>query len=299
MSKNLTRKVIVLTGASSGFGRGAALAFAKAGASLVLAARSVHSLNEIASECKAAGARTLVVPTDVSQEEAVEALARAAISEYGHIDVWVNDAGVAAIGRFEDVPLADHLQVVRTDLLGTIAGSYFALKHFHERKEGILINVASVIGKIPSPYYGSYTAAKFGIVGLDASLRQELDLAKLTDIHVCTVMPMAMDTPFFDDASNYTGKAAEPIPPLYEADKVVEAIVRLASKPEKEIIVGSMGKVMVAAHQVMPAVVEKMMGKQTDIAQSEKAEDAPATEGSVRSPSETGVVHSPRLHKRP
>ncbi len=299
MSKNLLRKVIVLTGASSGFGRGAALAFAKAGASLVLAARSVHSLNEIASECKAAGARTLVVPTDVSQEEAVEALARAAISEYGHIDVWVNDAGVAAIGRFEDVPLADHLQVVRTDLLGTIAGSYFALKHFHERKEGILINVASVIGKIPSPYYGSYTAAKFGIVGLDASLRQELDLAKLTDIHVCTVMPMAMDTPFFDDASNYTGKAAEPIPPLYDADKVVEAIVALASKPEKEIIVGSMGKVMVAAHQVMPAVVEKMMGKQTDIAQSEKAEDAPATEGSVRSPSETGVVHSPRLHKRP
>jgi short-subunit dehydrogenase len=228
----------------------------------------------------------------------VEALAAAAISEYGCIDVWINDAGVAAIGRFEEVPLADHLQVVRTDLLGTIAGSYFALRHFHERKEGILINVASVIGKIPSPYYGSYTAAKFGVVGLDASLRQELDLAKLTDIHVCTVMPMAMDTPFFEDASNYTGKVAEPIPPLYDADKVVEAIVAVARKPEKEVIVGAMGKVMAAAHQVMPAMVEKMMGKQTDTAQFEKAEDAPDTEGAVRSPSETGVVHSQRLDKR-
>jgi short-subunit dehydrogenase len=228
----------------------------------------------------------------------VEALAKAAISEYGYIDVWVNDAGLAAIGRFEEVPLADHLQVVRTNLLGTIAGSYFALTHFRERKQCILINIASVIGKIPSPYYGSYTASKFGVVGLDASLRQELDLAKLTDVHVCTVMPMAMDTPFFDDASNYTGKVAEPIPPLYDADKVVEAIVALASKPEKEVIVGAMGKVMVAAHQMMPAMVEKMMGQQTHSAQIEKAEDAPDTEGAVSSASETGVVHSPRLDKR-
>jgi short-subunit dehydrogenase len=297
-AQNLTEKVIVLTGASSGFGRGAALAFAKAGASLVLAARGLGSLNEVATECKAAGARTLVVPTDVSQEEAVEALAGAAISEYGCIDVWVNDAGVAAIGRFEEVPLADHLQVIRTDLLGTISGSYFALRHFHERKQGILINIASVIGKIPSPYYGSYTAAKFGIVGLNASLRQELELAKLTDIHVCTVMPMAMDTPFFEHASNYTGKVAEPIPPLYDADKVVETIVALASRPEKEVIVGGMGKVIVAAHQVIPAVVEKMMGKQTDTAQLEKADDAADTEGAVRTPSETGIVHSRRLDKR-
>jgi hypothetical protein len=80
--------------------------------------------------------------------------------------------------------------------------------------------------------------------------------------------------------------------------KVVEAIVGLASKPEKEVIVGATGKVMVAAHQAMPAVVEKMMGKQTDIAQLEKAEDAPDTEGAVRSPSETDVVHSPSLDKR-
>ena len=112
--------------------------------------------------------------TDVSDRAAVEELARRAIGRFGHFDVWINNAGVAAIGRFDEVPLEDHDKVIRTDLLGTIYGSHVALRHFREQGAGTLINVASVIGKIPAPLYASYTAAKFGVVGLSDALRQEL-----------------------------------------------------------------------------------------------------------------------------
>ena len=209
-------KVIVITGASSGFGEGAALEFARRGASLVLAARSVDLLTNLAHRCEAAGGRAIAVPTDVSHRNEVESLAEHAVRSCGHFDVWINDAGVAAIGRFDQVPLEDHEQVIRTDLMGTIAGSYVALKHFRERGAGTLINIASAIGKIPSPLYASYAAAKFGVVGLSDAIRQELQLEKVEHIHICTVMPMAHDTSFFEHAGNYTGHKAEPIPPTYD-----------------------------------------------------------------------------------
>src|SRR4051794_40220298 len=138
-------KVIVITGASSGFGRGAALEFARRGSHVVLAARSAGTLDGLAKECNAVGGQALGVATDVSDRAAVENLARKATGRFGHFDVWINDAGVAAIGRFDTVPLEDHDQVIKTDLLGTIYGSHLALKHFRERGAGTLINVASAI----------------------------------------------------------------------------------------------------------------------------------------------------------
>jgi short-subunit dehydrogenase len=110
----------------------------------------------------------------VSSRDAVANLAARAIDRFGGFNVWINDAGVAAIGRFDEVPLEDHEQVIKTDLMGTLYGSYLAVKHFRERGGGTLINVASAIGKIPVPLYASYAAAKFGIVGLSDAIRQEL-----------------------------------------------------------------------------------------------------------------------------
>lgn len=76
--------------------------------------------------------------------------------------------------------------------------------------------ISSVLGKIPTPYYNTYTASKFGVTGLSAALRQELSENKVENIHVCTVSPMAFDTPWFDHAANYTGHALQPIPPVYD-----------------------------------------------------------------------------------
>jgi len=297
-TEDLKGKVVLITGASSGFGKGAARQFARAGASLVLAARRENLLDELALECERFGGRAMAIPTDVSQREDVERLASAATSRFNRIDVWINDAGVGAVGRFDQVPLADHAQVIETDLLGTVYGSYYALRHFHTRQSGTLINIASALGKIPAPYYASYTAAKYGIVGFCSALRQELRENKVDYIHVCTVIPMAMDTPFFEHVSNYTGHQATPIPPLYDPKEVIDVIVRLATEPEDEVIVGAAGKVAAVAHSLAPGLTENLMAKQVHKSQIEAAPLAPFTSGRVLHPMASGTeVSGGRLKK--
>lgn len=280
---------IVITGASSGFGRGAALDLAKAGASLVLAARRENVLQDLARECEAiGGGRTLPVATDVSKRTDMEKLARTAIDTFGRVDVWINNAGVGAIGRFDEVPLADHVQVIETDLMGTVYGSYFALRQFHRQGSGTLINVASALGKISAPYYASYDAAKHGVVGLGTALRQELRQSGVEDIFVCTVLPMAMDTPFFEHASNYTGHKSVPTSTLHDPQEVIDAIVRLISHPQDEVIVGG-GKIAAAAHALAPALVETLLAKQTHKSQIVDAPFARTTLGAVHEPSAKGT----------
>jgi short-subunit dehydrogenase len=294
---DFTGKVVVITGATSGFGRGGALAFAQAGASVVLAARRDELLDDLVRECMSYGSRALAVPTDVSIQQDVERLAQAAVSEFGRIDVWINNAGVGALGRFEEVPLTDHVQVIEVNLLGVVYGSYFAMLQFRQQQSGILINVASVLGKIPSPYYASYTASKYGVVGLSAVLRQELRENNVEGIHVCTVMPMAHDTPWFEHAANYTGHEAQPLPPVYDPQQVVDTFIRLAANPEDEVIVGTAGKVMTAAHGIVPGVVEMAMAKEAQMVQ-QNAPHAPATEGSLHEPRTTGAqIYGGHLEK--
>ncbi len=289
MNNGLKGKVVVITGASSGFGKGAALRFAREGASVVLAARRADLLDELVRECQGEGGRAVAAPTDVGKQEDVENLARTAMTEFGRIDVWVNNAGVGALGRFDEVPLEDHVRVIETDLLGTIFGSYYAMRQFRRQGQGTLINISSVLGKLPAPYYGSYAAAKHGVVGLGGVLRQELAENNEENIHICTVMPTSMDTPFFDHAANYTGHEVQPIPPLYEPEKVVDTIVRLATDPEDEVAVGTAGKIFTVGHNIAPGLVEKMMGSQTQKAQIEQSPPAAATHGSVREPMERGT----------
>ncbi len=287
--QNLNGTVVVITGASSGIGKGTALKFAQAGASVVLAARRDVLLDELARECEAAGGHALAVHTDVSVETEVEYLAQSAVAQFGRIDVWVNNAGSGALGRFEEIPLADHVHVIETDLLGTLYGSYFAMQQFGTQNTGTLINVASVIGKVPAPYFASYAAAKHGVVGLSGALRQELDAAKIKDIHVCTVMPTSMDTPFFEHAANYTGHKAVPIPPVYDPQEVVEAIFALVAKPQNEVSVGTAGVIASLMHNLTPFLTEKGMGKQTNLSQMKLADAAPSTDGSLWEPVAAGT----------
>lgn len=286
--QNLAGKVVVITGASSGFGRGAALELARAGASVVLAARRDELLDEIARECQALGVDAIAAPTDVSVESEVEQLAHTAIQRCGRIDVWVNNAGVGALGRFEDVPLEDHEQVIKTNLLGTLYGSYCAYRQFLEQGEGTLINIASELGKTTVPYYASYAAAKHGVVGLSDSLRQEVKQNKVEGVHICTILPTAHDTPFFDHAANYTGHEVEAPAPLHDPNDVVEAIVDVARDPEDERIVGGDGVLKVMMANLMPHAAEKAGAKVAHKTQYEKAPPGPSSSNALHEPSAKG-----------
>ena len=123
MGKLSRELVVVITGASSGIGRATALEFAKRRARLVLAARSRENLERTAEKCRKSGAEVLVVPTDVSREDEVQNLAQQAVDRFGHIDVWINDAGVGLYSRFEQSPADEYRQVIETNLFGAIYGA--------------------------------------------------------------------------------------------------------------------------------------------------------------------------------
>jgi short-subunit dehydrogenase len=121
--KPLSQKTIVITGASSGAGRAAALRFASKGCNLVLASRNIDALKTVAEECEESGAVVQVVPTDTTDADAVQRLAWEAVEFMGSIDVWVNNAGVLAVGALTDVPIAVHEQVIKNKFDGLHAWS--------------------------------------------------------------------------------------------------------------------------------------------------------------------------------
>ncbi len=283
---------VVITGASSGFGRGVALRLAQQGCNLVLAARRGHLLESLAAEC----GNAIAVNTDVGDPNDVEKLARAAIAKFNRIDVWINNAGVAALGPFEAIPLADHMRVMQTNLGGAIAGSHVALKHFRTQGAGTLVNIASMLGRTPAPYYASYCATKYGIIGLCDALRQELAAQEQTEIRVCAVLPMAADTPFFDHAANYTGHTLQPFP-ITDADEVVEAIVGVVNAPQDEVTVGMSAAAAVIAERLSQTATHGMTGAMTQLLQDD-APEAPVETGNLHRPSPIGTgVHGSILER--
>ena len=288
MPRKIEESVVVITGASSGIGRATALAFARRNAAVVLAARRENLLREVEAECERLGGRALVVPTDVTEEAAVQALARRAVEHFGRLDVWVNNAAVTVLGRFDETPADVYRRVIETTLFGYIHGARAALPSSHAQGGGVLINNASMVAKLPQPYASAYVVAKHGVRGLALSLRQELSLEGAADIHVCTVMPATIDTPFFQHAGNYTGRATRAMPPVYPVEKVANTIVRLAEKPRRETFVGASGRMLNLQFGLAPNLTERLLARMVDRFHLYQDRPAAPTPGNVLEPMQEG-----------
>lgn len=255
----LERRVVVVTGASSGIGRGAARAFAARGDDVVLAARSRERLEEVATECRASGARALVVPTDVSDEDAMLRLVARAVGELGRIDAWVNAAAVWSYGRFEDTPSRSFRQIVDTTLFGQVYAARAVLPVFRDQGHGVLVNIASLYGRVTTPYVSPYITSKWGLLGFTAALRQEL--RDTPEVAVCVVLPGAVDTPIYRHAANYVGRDIRPLPPVVSPERVVRAVVRAVDRPRAQIVVGRTQHVGSWSQRIVPRLYDRLVGR--------------------------------------
>ncbi len=240
-------EVVVITGGSAGIGAALARRLASDGKRLVLAARRRSELDKVAGEARERGAGgTLVVETDVTRRSDVFGLRDATLSTFGHIDVWVNNAGQGIARPVLELSDEDVDLMMAVNLKSALYGMQAAVPHFLERARGHLVNISSFLGRVPLVSVRSaYSAAKAALNSLTTNLRMEVSAHP--GIHVSLVMPGIVRTDFARNArgaahaapaaaaATSPGGSAAPQMPAQSAEEVAEAIAGLLRQPAPEL----------------------------------------------------------------
>lgn len=251
--RELKGKTVVITGGTSGVGRAAAEAFALEGCTVVIGARGQEGLDETVSLCRDLGVVALGIPTDVSNADDVKNLAQQALQFNGRIDIWVNNAGVMASGKFEDIPVETMDQVVKTNLLGFLHGAYAVLPIFKRQKDGILINNVSIGGWMPAPYSTAYSSTKFGIRGMVEGLQGEV--SNEPNIHIVGLYPGIQRSTGNMHSAKYSGLDFK-IPPFsVDPRELAAQMVGAAKNPKKSIITDGYARMMKVLYGLFPETI--------------------------------------------
>ncbi|MET9169786.1 SDR family oxidoreductase [Streptomyces misionensis] len=252
MSVSLVNRVVLITGASRGIGRAVALAFAREGARLVLAARSAEGLAGVEAEVRALGSEALSVPTDVTSPEAVTALVDAAVARFGRIDVLVNNAGIGKVGGVESAAFEDDVrQTMRASLFGMINVTQAVLPVLRRQGSGAIVNMSSVMGRKAFARFGSYAIVMHGVSAFSDSLRQELAGA---GIGVSVIHPALTATDLLREA-----KEAEMPPPFrhmtpLSADDVARAVLDAVRRGKRRVVLPRRANMLLLGEALSPRV---------------------------------------------
>lgn len=276
-------RVVLVTGASSGIGRATALRAAASHDHVVLVARGVQSLEQVAAECTAAGAASaMVVPTDVGHDEQVAACFATVLETHGAVDAVVHAAGVVAYGRTEDVPAEVFDGVLRTNLAGSVNVARHALPVLRRQGHGTLVLTGSVIGHVAVPSMSPYVLSKWGVRALARQL--QIENRDVPGVHIAYVAPGGVDTPIYVQAASYDGFLGRPPPPVAGPDKVARTMLRLLDRPRARTQVNVSNHVLRLGFSALPPVYDAMVGPLFRVVALDQTRRVAATAGNVLAP---------------
>jgi NADP-dependent 3-hydroxy acid dehydrogenase YdfG len=253
--------VVAITGASAGIGWASALAFARAGSRLALAARRVDRLQALAAEVRALGSEALVMAVDVVSPADVRRFVEATVERFGRLDVMVNNAGSGVRGFVDETPVEDYRRLMEVNYLGTVHGCQAALPVMKRQGRGVIINVSSIVGHRALAGGAAYAATKAAQISLTESLRLEL---RGTGIAACSVHPVSTETEFADVAARASaGRKGGPVGPRQSADAVARAIVGCARRPRPEVYPYRLSRAVVWLNALAPGLVDWLATRAT------------------------------------
>ena len=237
MAVSLKNKVVLITGASSGFGKDAAHLFAAEGAKVILAARRLNRLQALAGEIHKNGGEAFAVPVDVTVRSEIELMVQTIIEVYGQIDILFNNAGFGRLDWLEDMdPEQDIDTQIQVNLTGLIHVTRVVLPHMQERRSGHIINMSSIAGWLATPSYTVYAASKYGVRGFTIALRREVTPF---GIKVSGIYPGPATTEFSQHTSGNKSKRKPHWGKFFfiPGELVSERVVQLAKHPRRTVII--------------------------------------------------------------
>jgi short-subunit dehydrogenase len=257
VSRTISGKVIIITGASSGIGRATALALAGERARLVLVARREKLLSSLAEQVGSAGSTPMVLPLDLLQADHVKKMIHSTQDRFGRIDVLINNAAFGFYGSVENTPADLVREIFDLNFEAALIACQLVIPMMRDQGSGHIINVSSVAGKRGLPLSGIYCATKFALHGISEALRVEL---RGSGIDVSIINPAATQTEFGDNIRyGDVRQKFKAIGRIQSAEEVAAAIVQCIKQPKAEVYPYRISRLLVWANAVAPALVDKVM----------------------------------------
>ncbi|HEX7303455.1 SDR family NAD(P)-dependent oxidoreductase [Lentzea sp.] len=280
----MSGRVVLVVGASSGIGLAAAVAFAARGDAVVLVSRSGDALDAAEKACRAVAVAAVdVIADDIGDPGGAGRIVGQTLDRHGRIDVVVHTATTMGYGTVEKMPSDVFTSVVDTAIHGTLHLAQAVLPVMRRQRTGVFIGVNSLLGSITVPQMGAYSTAKWGQRAVLRTLQQET--RDEPGVHVCIVSPGSINTPIYDQAANYTGRAARPPVPVLSPERVAAAIVRLAGRPRRNVSVpvGPANPLVIAGFRFLPWLYDVLVGPLFRLA-ALTGKTVPPTTGTVFEP---------------
>lgn len=256
---DLKNKVVVITGASSGIGKELAFQFAEKGAKVVLAARNAAALSANVDAIRAKGGDAISVPTDVTSRSQMVYLVEKTFEQFRRIDIFISNAGISpATGTFVQNSEVDVRATMETNFMSGAYAVWAVVPIMERAGGGQLVFVTSIVGKRGIATSAAYCASKFAMQGLAESIRPEL---KKKNIHVMTVCPPGVDTPFFEKNGRGTNRSFR----LHPVDKICKIIVQGCEKDKREILPTIDAKLLHWGNVFLPGLMDWVIAKNKKI----------------------------------